>query len=122
MKKLILAIAVVLVFTGVSQAQDSTRKHTKITKAVVKKKSSRESKMPAKQKTGTSKKENDSSVSKASTSSNTTLKTKQATGLKKDGTPDKRYKANKTNTEVVHLKKNGSPDKRYKENKKPANQ
>ena len=31
--------------------------------------------------------------------------------MKKDGTPDKRYKANQ------HLKKDGSPDKRFKENK-----
>lgn len=32
--------------------------------------------------------------------------------LKKDGTPDKRYKQNK------HVKKDGTPDKRFKENKK----
>ncbi|KYP15526.1 hypothetical protein [Flavihumibacter sp. CACIAM 22H1] len=32
--------------------------------------------------------------------------------LKKDGSPDKRFTANK------HLKANGSPDKRFKENKK----
>lgn len=31
--------------------------------------------------------------------------------LKKDGTPDKRYKENK------HVKKDGTPDKRFKENK-----
>ena len=31
--------------------------------------------------------------------------------MKKDGTPDKRYKANKM------LKKDGNPDKRYKANK-----
>lgn len=31
--------------------------------------------------------------------------------LKKDGTPDKRYKENK------NLKKDGTPDKRYKANK-----
>ena len=31
--------------------------------------------------------------------------------MKKDGTPDKRYKANK------NLKKDGTPDKRYKANK-----
>jgi hypothetical protein len=31
--------------------------------------------------------------------------------MKKDGTPDKRYKENK------HLKKDGTPDKRYKSNK-----
>jgi hypothetical protein len=36
----------------------------------------------------------------------------QAQHLKKDGTPDKRYKENK------HLKKDGTPDKRFKENKK----
>ncbi|MBV4357228.1 hypothetical protein [Pinibacter aurantiacus] len=38
---------------------------------------------------------------------------------KKDGTPDKRYKENKTAKDtVVHAKKDGTPDKRYKENKK----
>jgi hypothetical protein len=37
--------------------------------------------------------------------------------LKKDGTPDKRYK--KSKTEVTGpLKKDGTPDKRYKANKK----
>ncbi|MBV8324676.1 hypothetical protein [Chryseobacterium sp.] len=34
-----------------------------------------------------------------------------AAKMKKDGTPDKRFKDNK------HLKKDGTPDKRYKENK-----
>lgn len=34
-----------------------------------------------------------------------------AAKMKKDGTPDKRYKQNK------HLKKDGTPDKRYKVNK-----
>lgn len=34
--------------------------------------------------------------------------------VKKDGTPDKRYKENKK------LKKDGTPDKRYKEHKKAA--
>ena len=36
---------------------------------------------------------------------------KPAAKMKKDGTPDKRYKENKK------LKKDGTPDKRYKENK-----
>jgi hypothetical protein len=39
------------------------------------------------------------------------------TPVKKDGTPDKRYKQNK------HVKKDGTPDKRYKEHQdvpKPA--
>lgn len=40
--------------------------------------------------------------------------------MKKDGTPDMRYKENKdaVKKETVHLKKDGTPDKRYKENKK----
>ena len=41
------------------------------------------------------------------------LPQQQTKHLKKDGTPDKRYKENKQ-----HLKKDGTPDMRYKENKK----
>ena len=40
--------------------------------------------------------------------------------LKKDGTPDKRFKENKKPPEAEkpkHLKKDGTPDKRFKENK-----
>lgn len=37
---------------------------------------------------------------------------KPAAKMKKDGTPDKRFKTNK------HLKKDGTPDQRFKENKK----
>lgn len=42
-----------------------------------------------------------------------------ATPTKKDGTPDKRYKANKdaANAKKTHLKADGTPDKRHKENK-----
>lgn len=51
----------------------------------------------------------------------TTTNTKTTTKLKKDGTPDKRFKENKTS--VTHAvagpkKKDGSPDMRYKSNKK----
>jgi hypothetical protein len=41
--------------------------------------------------------------------------TKSAVVLKKDGTPDKRYK---NSTATGPLKKDGTPDMRYKENKK----
>lgn len=41
----------------------------------------------------------------------TTTKGQAQGRLKKDGTPDRRYKENKK------LKKDGTPDKRYKENK-----
>ena len=46
---------------------------------------------------------------------------KAATGLKKNGTPDMRLKANKTKAVAKAkgpVKKNGTPDMRYKENKK----
>lgn len=47
----------------------------------------------------------------------TTVKTEKK--VKKDGTPDKRYKENKTSTsESVHVKKDGTTDKRFKQNKK----
>jgi hypothetical protein len=44
------------------------------------------------------------------------------THTKKDGTPDKRFKENKTAAApaTTHTKKDGTPDKRYKENKTPA--
>jgi hypothetical protein len=44
--------------------------------------------------------------------------------IKKDGTPDRRYKENKSysapsnySSSTTHLKKDGTPDRRYKENK-----
>jgi len=46
----------------------------------------------------------------------TTTESTSSVHLKKDGTPDKRFKENKTTT-TVHLKKDGTPDKRFKENK-----
>jgi len=46
---------------------------------------------------------------------------KPAAPTKKDGTPDKRYKANKVAADTTkHVKKDGTPDKRYKENKKKS--
>ena len=48
-----------------------------------------------------------------------TVKKVTSAHVKKDGTPDKRYKANKaTPATTVVLKKDGTPDKRYKA--KPA--
>ncbi|RYE33177.1 MAG: hypothetical protein EOP42_08585 [Sphingobacteriaceae bacterium] len=44
---------------------------------------------------------------------------KSSVGVKKDGTPDKRYKMNKAEktTTTAPMKKDGTPDKRYKANK-----
>lgn len=39
--------------------------------------------------------------------------------VKKDGTPDKRFKANKAAAAEGPKKKDGTPDKRYKANKAP---
>ncbi len=48
----------------------------------------------------------------------TMAKSDDAKHLKKDGTPDKRFKENKEEKqEHKHLKKDGTPDMRYKENK-----
>lgn len=46
---------------------------------------------------------------------------KEEAKMKKDGTPDMRYKENKNGAkpaETKHLKKDGTPDKRFSENKK----
>ena len=40
-----------------------------------------------------------------------------ATGFKRDGTPDRRFKANKFKpTDIGPVKKDGTPDMRYKKN------
>jgi cytoskeletal protein RodZ len=63
-------------------------------------------------------------VKKATTAAPATAATTPSTakaGVKKDGTPDMRYKANKDTTKFAkpaHVKKDGTADKRYKENKK----
>lgn len=91
MKKLLIAICFMLGFAGISSAQVAAKKP--VDKTVTK---------PAEVK-----------VVKMD-------KTKPATAvpLKADGTPDKRFKENKTTTTAVPLKKDGTPDNRYKANKK----
>lgn len=67
------------------------------------------------------------SMAQAPASAKTTDKKKDKTEktiaagqpLKKDGTPDKRYKVNKTDIKGP-VKKDGTPDMRYKSNKDAA--
>jgi hypothetical protein len=64
-----------------------------------------------------------SPVTTSTTPTTTTTPVTTKGMVKKNGTPDMRYKANKAaaktqTTTTTHLKKNGTPDKRYKENKK----
>lgn len=49
----------------------------------------------------------------------TSSTSKSGIGMKKDGTPDKRYKMNKAEKTATAgpMKKDGTPDKRYKANK-----
>jgi hypothetical protein len=56
-----------------------------------------------------------SSAQQGATKTTKAAKTETKTVLKKDGTPDKRYKQDKKPTTV--LKKDGTPDKRYKASK-----
>ena len=86
MKKIILSFLVMLVFTGFSFAQNG-----KVTKTTVAKTAHAKAVKPA---------------------PSLEMKTTVAAPVNKDGSPDKRYIANKM------LKKNGTPDKRYKANKK----
>lgn len=44
----------------------------------------------------------------------------KAPAVKKDGTPDKRFKANKAEKAEVPTKKDGTPDMRFKKNKTAA--
>lgn len=86
MRKLFLAVIALLGFAFTTQAQDSKTVKKTETKTVAK--------------------QNDAkSVKKTETETKTVLK--------KDGTPDKRYKSSKK----VVTKKDGTPDMRYKENK-----
>ena len=90
MKKVFLAVVALLGFALTSSAQQATEKTVKKTEKVTKE----------------VKKDGKVVESK---------KTETKTVLKKDGTPDKRFK--KTEETKTVLKKDGTPDKRYKEKK-----
>jgi len=91
MKKLMLSLIAILGFSMMVSAQEAATKTVK--------------KVETKTKVKTEAKAADAKTK-------TTTESKVV--LKKDGTPDKRYKKTKT----VVTKKDGTPDMRYKENKK----
>lgn len=105
MKKLMLAFAMLLTLSTVSfaQAKPSGKKKDKTEAAPV----ATSAKTARQQSTGTTAPE----VAKPAPS-------QKAGPVKKDGTPDKRFKANKSTDSIVHKKKDGTADKRFKENKK----
>lgn len=92
MKKLLIAICMVLGFVGVSVAQTAAPSTTTTTTKTAK-----------------------------TTKTQKATKPVAASGLKADGTPDMRLKANKTKTTAPvtgPTKKDGTADMRYKSNKK----
>lgn len=104
MKKIMMALALLFSLSAVSFAQTKPEK-----KKAEKQATARKSAPTA------SKAESTAPVAPEATAATS----KKAAGpMKKDGTPDKRFKANKDSSTVVHRKKDGTPDKRYKENKK----
>ena len=104
MKKIITAMSLAfgLIFASAQTTAPATPK-----KAV-------EVKKVAKEKAADSKKavETKKAVVKKVTKEKTAAATTTGVKLKKDVTPDKRYKT------AQHLKKDGTPDKRFKENQK----
>jgi hypothetical protein len=120
MKKLIFAAFVLLGIAGSAMAQTPAKKDDKakaktetvkkVTKPAPATKGEEQKAVIAKTKEAPAAKP----VAKKEKTEATVVKkeTKVTAPVKKDGTPDKRYTANK------QLKKDGTPDKRYKQNKK----
>lgn len=95
MKRIILAALVLLLSTGIGFAQQTPAKTTQDKTKHAKKEAT------AVKPNTTAAEHHVASASAAPSSAH----------LKKDGTPDKRYRQNK------HLKKDGTPDKRFKSSK-----
>jgi DNA topoisomerase IA len=113
MKNIIISVFILLAGVGIANAQKAPEKTTAKTTKVSQKKVDKMVKTTEKSEgeitNAAKKKENKMAKAPLNT-----------TGVKKNGTPDMRYKANKkAKTDTVGpLKKNGTPDLRYKSNKK----
>ena len=112
MKKLLIAAIAFLGISAATFAQTAAAPKDTKAKTAVKQ-------TDAKAKTATSAVKTD--AAKTTTAAKDVTTAGQAAPLKKDGTPDKRFKANK-DAAKKHLKKDGTADKRYKENKDPKKQ
>jgi hypothetical protein len=107
MKKIFLIVSLLLAFAGFSFAQAPPAAPAKTKTATTA--------TPAKATTATTPAKTTTATTPAKTASTT------AGPLKKDGTPDMRYKANKdAGKPAGPLKKDGTPDMRYKANKDAA--
>ncbi|MCL1663612.1 hypothetical protein M2T78_05065 [Elizabethkingia ursingii] len=108
MKNLLSALSLALGL-GFATAQTTTPRQTTPVTPVKKevKSTAKDGKMTAVKEVKTTSKDAKGAVKEVKSTTTT-----QGVKLKKDGTPDKRYKSSQ------HLKKDGTPDMRYKENKK----
>ena len=111
MKKLFLAAVMMIGFAGISFAQTAKPADTKAKKPAAT--SATKSTVAATPATTPATKP----AAKASPATAAKPVASKDVVLKKDGTPDKRYKAAPKTTGPT--KKDGTPDKRFKENKKP---
>ena len=138
MKKLIIGAIVLLGFSIVSNAQTVSAKKAAAPKMQIVKNSSTKTStkvlpitkpvttMPAKTYVVKTEAKKMTVIKTAPTTTTTKVvvkpavvtKTNTSVMLKKDGTPDKRFKTTTTHT-VGPVKKDGTPDMRYKANKKP---
>jgi hypothetical protein len=113
MKKLIIAAIALIGFNAASFAQAAPATKAEPSKMKVVKKatdSKQETKVVPITKTATA-----PAAAKPAAAKTTTA----ASPIKKDGTPDKRFKSNAATTPAAGpVKKDGTPDKRYKANKK----
>jgi len=114
MKRVLVVLFLFIGFSVLGMAQTATKpakKEVDKTKVVPAKKAA----VPAK----TAKMANTPTKTKEAVKTSPAAEKQKSTAapvvLKKDGTPDKRYKTNKT--PEGPLKKDGTPDKRYKSNK-----
>jgi hypothetical protein len=117
MKKTILSVIALLGITFMMQAQTTTPakpatdKMSTVAKTTSKKVATTTPVVKKEAATQTVKVKEAAKVKPATTPTTTTGP------LKKDGTADMRFKANKTKPATGPLKKDGTPDKRYKANK-----
>ncbi|MBC7937464.1 MAG: hypothetical protein H7Y86_19125 [Rhizobacter sp.] len=120
MKKLIIAAISLLGFSAASFAQtaNTAKRATAAKMQVVKKPDTKVVAMKkVTQPTVTAAKPTAVTKTVAKPASTATVAKTSTTPLKKDGTPDKRFKASKS-VASGPLKKDGTPDKRFKANKK----
>lgn len=116
MKKILTGVLALLMGASVAMAQTSSTTQEKTKAEHRTDKPGQKAQRPALDSTGKPMKK-DGSPDKRFKENKETKETKAQGPLKKDGTPDKRFKENKEAKTEGPKKQDGTPDKRFKENK-----